>query len=274
MYWVNGIKKKTILLNNRALHFGDGFFTTAKLQDGKVKFLDWHMDRLIISAKRLMFNNINFDLLYKEMLHAASYSNIYSVIKVIVIRENNLRLSGYRCSNDIEPLRIIYVSKLPKYYMRWIRSGIHLRTSVMRLARNTCLAGIKHLNRLEQVMIAIWVDKNKTIDEALVLDTNGNVVECCSANIFWRHKYQVFTPSLRHAGVNGTMRQFILQLLPTLGYHIRIVTVGPEHLKNANEVFITNSLLPLASVNSIDDYCYSDRTLFHLLRSYIINSDI
>ncbi|URJ24251.1 aminodeoxychorismate lyase [Candidatus Blochmanniella camponoti] len=274
MYWVNGISKKTISLNNRALHFGDGFFTTAKVQNGKIDFLDWHMDRLVISAKRLIFNNFNFNLLHKEMQQAAAYNDIYNVIKVIISRSNSHRLYGYRCNNDIEPLRIIHVSRLPKYYTRWIHSGIRLRTSTVRLARNSCLAGIKHLNRLEQVMIAIWVSKNDTTDEALVLDTDGNVVECCSANIFWRYKYQVFTPSLYYSGVNGTMRQLVLKLLPKLGYCIREVTVGPEHLKNANEVFITNALLPLAPVNSIDDCVYSDRTLFHLLRFHIIHNKI
>ncbi|URJ23730.1 aminodeoxychorismate lyase [Blochmannia endosymbiont of Camponotus sp.] len=272
MYWVNGISKKTISLNNRALHFGDGFFTTAKLQHGKIDFLEWHMDRLVVSAKRLMFNNFNFHLLHKEMQQAAVYNDIYNVIKVIISRSNSHRLYGYQCNNDIEPLRIIHVSRLPKYYTRWIHSGIRLKTSIVRLARNACLAGIKHLNRLEQVMIAIWVSKSETTDEALVLDTDGNVVECCSANIFWRYKYQVFTPSLYYAGVNGTMRQLVLKLLPKLGYCIQEVTVGPEHLKNANEVFITNALLPLASVNSIDDCVYSDRTLFHLLRFHIIDN--
>lgn len=274
MYWVNGISKKTILLNNRALHFGDGFFTTARLQNGKIDFLDWHMDRLVCSARRLMFNNFNLNLLHKEMQQAAAYHDMYSVIKVIISRNNSYGLYGYQCNNDIEPLRIIHVSRLPKYYMRWIHYGIRLRTSVVRLARNSFLAGIKHLNRLEQVMISIWLSKNKATDEALVLDTDGNVIECCSANIFWRYKYQVFTPSLYHAGVNGIMRQLVLKLLPKLGYCIREVTVGPEHLKSANEVFITNSLLPLASVNSIDDCLYSDRTLFCLLRSHIIHNKI
>ncbi|WHL25281.1 MAG: aminodeoxychorismate lyase [Candidatus Blochmannia vicinus] len=273
MYWVNGILKKTVSLNNRALHFGDGFFTTARLRNGEIEFLDFHMDRLIFSAKKLMFDNFNYNLLYKEMLQAASFSGSYNVIKVIISRINN-RIHGYKCKNDIEPLRIIYIGRLPRYYMRWVDSGICMRTSIVRLARNTFLAGIKHLNRLEQVMISIWISKNKEIDEALVLDTDGNVVECCSSNIFWRYNYQVFTPSIHYAGVNGIMRQIILRLLPELGYCIRTVTVGPDHLKNANEVFITNALLPLASVNSIDDYFYSDKTLFHLLQSYITNNKI
>ncbi|URJ28357.1 aminodeoxychorismate lyase [Candidatus Blochmannia vicinus (nom. nud.)] len=274
MYWVNGILKKTVSLNNRALHFGDGFFTTARLRHGEIEFLDLHMNRLILSAKRLMFNNLNYNFLYKEILQAASFSSTHSIIKVIISRSDNHKLHGYKCKNDIEPLRIIYIGRLPKYYIRWVNVGICMKTSVVRLARNTFLAGIKHLNRLEQVMISMWISKNEEIDEALVLDTDGNVVECCSSNIFWRYKYQVFTPSIHYAGVNGIMRQIVFRLLPELGYCIRTVTVGPEHVKKANEVFITNALLPLASVNSIDDCFYSDKTLFRLLYSHITNNKI
>lgn len=272
MYWVNGIPKRVISLNNRALHFGDGFFTTAVLKNSRVNFLESHMDRLILSAHRLMFNNINFDLLYQEILQAAAYS-INGIIKIIISRINNYKnhVYGYRYDQNIEPLRIIRTSKLSKHYTKRYKSGVRLQISTIRLARNSFFAGIKHLNRLEQVMIASEIHNNKTIDEALVLDTDDNIIECCSANIFWRQNNQVFTPSLYYSGVNGIIRQLIIKLLPSLGYGIQEVMVGIEHLKNTDEVFITNSLLPLASVKMIDNNIYSNKTLFNLLSTYIHN---
>lgn len=269
MYWINGTPKRVISLNNRALHFGDGFFTTAKMINGKVNFLDYHIDRLVWSARRLMFDDVDFDLLYKEILQAVTHS-VNGVIKIIISRVNSAGMYGYMFDRNIKSLRIIRTSKLPRYCVEWRKCGVRLKISTIRLSRNSFLSGIKHLNRLEQVMIAVDLYKNKTADSALVLDTDNNIVECCSSNIFWRKNYRVFTPSLYYSGVSGVMRQLILKLLPKLGYHVCEVMVGIEHLKNIDEVFITNSLLPLASVNSIDNNTYSNKKLFNLINTYIV----
>lgn len=269
MYWVNGVPNKMISVDNRAFHFGDGFFTTAKLNYGKIIFLNWHIDRLNLSAKKLMFNNFDVDLVRKEIQKAAAVA-IHGFIKVIISRKNNDgNMYGYRCTDDMQVSRIIYTGQLPSYYSRWLQSGIKIKTCTIRLARSCFLAGIKHLNRLEQVMIANWVRRNSAIDEALVLDTEGNIVECCSANIFWRKNNQVFTPSVRYAGVNGVIRQLILKLLPKLGYSSKEVIVSSEYLQDADEVFITNSLLPVVSVNICNEISYRDKTLFYLLSAYL-----
>lgn len=269
MYWINGIARKVISLNSRALHFGDGFFTTAKIENSKVVFLDYHMDRLILASQKLMFNNIDFDLLYKEILQISSYS-VDGVIKIIISRVNNDNTHGYMYDHSIKPIRIICTSKLSQRHIKQYKSGVRLKISTIRLSRNSFLSGVKHLNRLEQVMIATELYKNKIIDEVLVLDTDDNIIECCSANIFWRKNDQVFTPSLCYSGVNGIIRQLILKLLPKLGYSVHEVMVGIEHLKNIDEAFITNSLLPLASVNAINNNFYSNKTLFNLLDDHIL----
>lgn len=269
MYWINGILTESITLNNRALHFGDGFFTTAKIKNGKVILLDWHINRLIMSAHRLMFNNLDFDLLYKEILQAAAH-NTDGVIKIIITRNNQNTNCGYRCNKNTESVRIICTYTLSKRYLQWNKHGIRLMVSTIRLSRNSYFSGIKHLNRLEQVMIATELYKNKISDEALVLDTEDNIVECCSANIFWRKNHQVFTPVVYYSGINGIIRQLVLKLLPTLGYSSKEVIVGLDCLKTVDEIFITNSLLPLASVNFINNNTYSDKTLFNLLNSHIM----
>lgn len=268
-YWINGARSTSISLNNRALHFGDGFFTTAKIKNSTVILLDYHIDRLMISANRLMFDNLNFDLLYKEILQAAIYS-VNGVMKIIISRENLNSTYGYRFGKNTKSLRIICTYPLAQHYIKWYRHGIRLMISTIRIARNPNFSGIKHLNRLEQVMIATEIYNNKVVDEALVLDTENNIVECCSANIFWRLNRQVFTPSIYHSGINGIIRQLILKLLPSLGYYVKEVMVGINHLKKMDEVFITNSLLPLASVNIINNDTYQDKTLFNLLSSHII----
>ncbi|MCJ7462618.1 MAG: aminodeoxychorismate lyase, partial [Candidatus Baumannia cicadellinicola] len=149
----------------------------------------------------------------------------------------------------------------------WHRNGLRLTINPVRLSRNPLLAGIKHLNRLEQVLIKAYLEREEG-DEAIVLDTDENIVECCSANIFWRYGKKVFTPALNYAGVAGIMRQQILALLPQFGYSCEEVITGISTLEQADEIIITNALLPIAPVNSIGSYNYDNRTLFNFLCPY------
>ncbi|AKC60561.1 aminodeoxychorismate lyase [Blochmannia endosymbiont of Camponotus (Colobopsis) obliquus] len=268
MYWINGVFHKKLSILNRIIQFGDGFFTTARLQNSMILLLDWHIERLETSSTRLLFNNINLSLLRQEMQVVADKC-INGVIKVIVSRGNGKW--GYNFDDkSTPPVRIIVYNPMPKYYTTWLKNGVKLSVSPIRLARDIFFSGIKHLNRLEQIIINAYCNKNIS-DMALVLDTEDNIIECCNANIFWRRDMKVFTPSLTHAGVFGVMRRKILTLLPTLGYQYQEIMVGLEGIYEAEEVFITNSLLPVVSVNSIEQHVYSNKKLFNLLNFYIAN---
>ncbi|AIN47352.1 aminodeoxychorismate lyase [Candidatus Palibaumannia cicadellinicola] len=261
MFWINGQLKQQLPLTDRACQFGDGFFTTASLLDGKISFLTLHIERITEAAERLLFDRLDIEALRQEMLIAAATGGS-GFIKAIISRGSGNR--GYSFSNCGAPVRIIEHGYTPSHYATWRSNGIRLTLNPVRLARNPLLAGIKHLNRLEQVLIQAHLEQEGG-DEALVLDTDGNLVECCSANLFWRYGRQVFTPVLSYAGVAGIMRRRVLGLLPKLGYLCEEVTTGPDALKQADEVIITNALLPIAPVNSIGSYCYYERTLFNLL---------
>ncbi|PLK59071.1 aminodeoxychorismate lyase [Candidatus Palibaumannia cicadellinicola] len=261
MFWINGQLKQELPLIDRACQFGDGFFTTARLLDGKISFLTLHIERMILAAERLLFEKLDIEILRQEMLTAAATGGS-GFIKVIISRGSGNR--GYSFSSCGAPVRIIEHGYAPSHYTTWRKNGIRLTLNPVRLARNALLAGIKHLNRLEQVLIQAHLERDGA-DEALVLDTDGNLVECCSANLFWRCGRKVFTPVLSYAGVAGIMRRRVLALLPKLGYLCKEVTTGPDALKQADEVIITNALLSIAPVNSIGSCCYYDRTLFHLL---------
>ncbi|QOI11050.1 aminodeoxychorismate lyase [Blochmannia endosymbiont of Colobopsis nipponica] len=261
MYWINGVFGKRLSLFNRAVQFGDGFFTTAKLKDNKILLLDWHIERLIMSAKRLLFNNINWSFLLKEIQTVAD-SNTDGVIKIIIARNNSINNCNY--PNNGSSVRIIIHDKMPDYYVSWLQDGIKLALSPIKLVRDSVFSGIKHLNRIEQFMINAYRDKNIS-DEVLVLDTEDNIIECCYSNIFWRRNMKVFTPMLTHAGIFGIMRRLIMILLPKLGYQIKEIITGIEDIYRADEVFITNSLLPVVSVNSIEEKKFYDKTLFKLL---------
>ncbi len=126
------------------------------------------------------------------------------------------------------------------------------------------LAGLKHLNRLEQVLIRTHLEQTDA-DEALVLDSEGFITECCAANLLWRQGEEVFTPSLEHAGVNGLMRQFCLQQLARSDFRVVEVSAGEAALQTADEVIICNALMPVVPVRAYGQQRWSSRELFQFL---------
>ncbi|MCR3755314.1 MAG: aminodeoxychorismate lyase [Sodalis sp. Psp] len=264
MHWVNSIPQQQLLLTDRALQFGDAFFTTARILDGTILLLEWHLERLAEAAQRLLFTTFNPDVVRQDMLIAAA-SGGDGVIKTLISRGIGGR--GYSFIGCGAPVRIVSRFPAPTHYSRWRQDGVRLSLSPVRLARNPLLAGIKHTNRLEQVLIRAHLEGDGA-DEALVLDTDGCLVGCGSANLFWRQGQQVYTPILNYAGVAGVMRKRILLLLPTLGYTPVEIATGPDVLLAAEEVFITNALLPVVPVREIDHRQYYDRTLYIALCSH------
>ncbi len=117
------------------------------------------------------------------MCHRWHKEKLSGVLKVIISRGGGGR--GYSAANCDSPTRILSASARPAHYSRWREDGVTLTLSPVRLGRNPMLAGIKHLNRLEQVLIRTHLEQTDA-DEALVLDSEGFITECCAANLFWR----------------------------------------------------------------------------------------
>lgn len=261
MMWINGTPQPWLPANDRAVQFGDGSFTTAKVSNGKVQLLDAHLQRLRLGCKRLLIDGCDWAQLDGEIRQLATTTQD-AVLKVIISRGAGGR--GYSPVGCQQPTRILSLSALPAHYLTLQQQGAHLMTSPVQLARSPLLAGIKHLNRLEQVLIRAQLEQT-TADEALVLDTHGVVVECCAANLFWREGEQVFTPSVAQAGVDGVMRQHLLATMKQMAINCQIIEAPPERVAAADEVWICNALMPLLPVRQIDHYHYSSRHFYHLL---------
>ena len=165
-----------------------------------------------------------------------------------------------------EPTRIVSLAPWPQHYSDLQQRGVSLRLSPVRLARNPQFAGIKHLNRLEQVMIRAHLDQTDA-DEALVLDTEGWVVECCAANLFWRQGSQIFTPDLSASGVDGIMRRSLMAQLAAAGQACQVIKSEPAQLLAADEVVICNALMPVLPVRQIEAVEFTERSLFNQLRA-------
>lgn len=261
MFLINGVEQEMLPASDRATQFGDGCFTTARILDGGACLLDAHIRRLQKACETLLIPFTQWDILEREMRRLAA-DKTNGVLKVILSRGSGGR--GYSGSACQHPTRIVSVSAYPAHYARWREEGVTLTLSPVRLGRNPILAGIKHLNRLEQVLIRTHLEQTDA-DEALVLDSEGFITECCAANLLWRKGRDVFTPSLEQAGVNGIMRQFCLQQLAHAGFRVVEVKAKEEALLSADEVVICNALMPVVPVRGYDHRFWSSRELFQFL---------
>ena len=261
MIWINGHEQATLFAGDRAVQFGDGCFTTAAVNSGRIVQLSAHMQRLQEGCQRLLIDQVDWPQLEQEMRRIAEPQQ-QAVLKVIISRGQGGR--GYSVAGCGEATRILSLAPYPQHYQALRSRGVKLTLSPIALARSPLLAGIKHLNRLEQVLIRAHLDQSDA-DEALVLDTEGRVVECCAANLFWRKGDQVFTPSVEQAGVDGTMRRYLMAQMTRSGHTCHVVSVGKEGVLDADEVVICNALMPVLPVRELDDRRYTARSLFDLL---------
>ncbi|MEQ9879635.1 aminodeoxychorismate lyase [Pectobacterium aroidearum] len=263
MLWINGQLQEQLSVLDRATQYGDGCFTTARISAGEVVWLDRHITRLQLAATRLLFPSVDWESLIAEMKQAA-LGQADGVVKVTLTRGAGGR--GYSPQGCMQPTRIVMQAGYPAHYADWREQGISLNLSPVALAKNPLLAGIKHLNRLEQVLIRAHLDQTSA-DETLVLDTSGALVECCAANLFWRKGNRVYTPDVSQSGVDGVARQHIITSLAEADFALQIVSEPVTTLSDADEVLVCNALMPIVPVNQAHVWRYHSRELYRFLSS-------
>jgi 4-amino-4-deoxychorismate lyase len=240
---VNGEAVDLINSQDRGLQFGDGLFETMAVRDGAICFLTRHLRRLQQGCNILGIDANMKQISATLQQQAANYEQ--AVIKLIVTAGNTAR--GYKRSSDIQPTIIIKVSEMPE-----TDSGRCIKAMICktRLARQPALAGIKHLNRLEQVLARNeWDDAS--IQEGLLLDTDDWFIEGTMSNIFLVKDGQLKTPDLTQCGVAGIMRSVVIDLVRDMGLAVNIQQIAEDELKTADEIFMTNSLFEIRSVCEI-----------------------
>ena len=161
----------------------------------------------------------------------------------------------------------------PIYFAEEIRgqvvdeqTGIPLAICQGRLGDTPLLAGLKTLNRLEQVLLKAELEARDAL-EGLVLDRAENIVEAVTANVFWRQDSVVYTPALSTCGVTGVMRGWILRQLQQWGIVCHQVQAGLAALKTADELFLSNALMEVVPVTGIEDVTYQDHSLARQLQT-------
>lgn len=250
MILVNGAENDAIPVHDRGLQYGDGLFETLAVLEGSPREWERHVRRLVWGCARLGIPPPDLEQLQRETLCVCKGA-ARAVLKLIVTRGTGAR--GYRPSRHSEPTRIVALYPWPEHPPSWADEGIAVRVCITRLACNARLAGIKHLNRLEQVCArSEWDDPE--IAEGLMLDTQGCVIEGTMSNLFIVRGGRLTTPDVSQCGVAGIMRERILELARRMGVPCDITTVTLEAVKAAQGAFLCNSIVgiwPIRELNGI-----------------------
>jgi len=227
-----------IASSDRGLNYGDGLFETMLYRGGSVRYLDAHLRRLREACQRLGIVGLDETRL-REDIHRVCGGASEGVVKIVITREGVGR--GYRPTSDLCGTRIVSLHSLPPAARR---TTVNLRWCEIRLGRNAVLAGIKHLNRLEQVLAQReWnpaAKDGETIDEGLLLDSEGELICATMSNVFIVRDGAIATPDLRFCGVRGVMRGEVLRIAGELGIATSETALWPRDVETATEVFITN----------------------------------
>lgn len=243
--WLDGQAITSPLTTSRALHYGDGIFRTLLRYDNQFIDIKEHINKICHDMEAL-------DLLPDvSTLHAQLDCAVHqpgdAVIKLIAMRRTSGR--GYAPRSQAAQL-LSQRCPLPHYPVACWEAGIACFVSDVRLAMQPRLAGIKHLNRLEQVLASRnWPE---WAEEGLLRDQEDRPVCGTRSNLFWVSKGQLHTPQLSNCGVAGVMRDKILKLAVELEIATRIDCHAWQSLNQAKEVFVSNSLIGIWPVARIE----------------------
>lgn len=239
MMLIDGMESELVPASDRGLLYGDGLFETIAVRNGLPQRWPLHLQRLHEGCARLGITAPDDELLRQEALKVCVGAE-RGVLKIIVTRGDGGR--GYRPPRPSTARRILALHPWPEYHANYACEGIEARLCTTPLAINPLLAGLKHLNRLEQVLARSEWD-SPDIAEGIMLDTEGNLVEGTMSNLFLVQKGRLLTPTLERCGVAGIMRAEVLGVASSLGLPSEITRLDETQLVEADEVFFTNSII-------------------------------
>lgn len=241
--WVDGVPDDRVPVFDRGLHYGDGLFETFRVQHGWPCLWRDHWLRLRLGARRLGLPDLDADRLLAE-IRALSGDLSVAVVKLLVTRGDGGR--GYRPPRNTLR-RILTLYPWSDHPPAWSTRGVDVILCQTPVSEQPRLAGLKHLNRLDQVLARDeWDDP--AIAEGLMADADGRLIGGTMSNLFLLVGDRLVTPSLDRAGVAGTVRAAVIREAPSLGYRVVETGVEPADLFAADGAFVTNALIGCWSI--------------------------
>lgn len=249
---IDGQPAQSVPLTDRGFQYGDGLFETIAVVDGLPLLWERHMQRLLSSCVRLQLPAPDPALLLEEAL-SLSQGVACGVLKLVYTSGSATR--GYGRPETLLPRRILWLHPAPAYPLTHWQEGVVIGYCALRMQPQGVFAGLKHLSRLEQVLARREVD-GRGLEEGLLLDPSGQVVEAVACNVFAVFGDLLVTPPLVEAGVRGVMREHILAIADSNGLPVAQQPLEPRQLAVADEIFLTNSLIGLWPVQLLEGHRY------------------
>lgn len=270
--WLDGELTRDLPLPDRGFEFGDGLFETLLLRNSRPVFLDTHLERLACGLACLGFPPVT-EVVVAQLQRAldalASQLWEWGTLRITVTRGAGPR--GYAPPAVVTPRVVIQAVELPRDAGRMIGPA-HLGVATIRLPTQPALAGLKHLNRLEQVMAASEASKLGR-DELLMLDQAGHVVSVVAGNLFIVRDETIVTPPLLDCGVAGTRRRLVIEHWAShCGFQVAESTLTLADVQGADEVFYSNSLVTVRSVAQLDDTQFRSRAVADALFAHFLGT--
>ncbi len=266
VHWVNGVAQADVSAQDRGLCYGDGVFETCAVRNGIPLLWDRHIARLTHACTRLGMPMPDPERLFSEAFHASAGQS-RAVLKIIVTRGVGTR--GYMPEDAAVPTRIVMQAPWPDYPARYSVWGVEAGLCEMRLGHNPRLAGIKHLNRLEQVLARAEL-RAPGYAEGVMRDGDGCIIEGTMSNLFAVQGGVLWTADLSRCGVAGVMRAEILAHAEALNVPCRIESWPLDRLLQADEAFFCNSLIGIWPLRRLLDRHYPLGTLTQRLMQAIV----
>ncbi|WP_339805612.1 aminodeoxychorismate lyase [uncultured Marinobacter sp.] len=237
-----------LALDDRGLAYGDGLFETVRVCHGRPELALAHQQRMLAGARRLGIPLTPED--YQRGLSQAleHCQHPQAVIKLILTRGSGGR--GYRPPEAASPRMIVSVHGLPPLPDPAV--GVKACVSAIPLVVNPVLAGLKTLNRLEQVMASQSMPDD--CYEALMLNLQGELVEGTRCNLLFRWRGHWYTPALASVAVAGVMLGYVRQRLATAGIGVEERPLTPAMLASPDfeGLLLTNSVMGVIPVHTLD----------------------
>lgn len=270
---INGKPADSIAITDRGLHYGDGLFETIAIVEGRLLCWQQHLARLEEGCRRLGFLPAEPGQLHEEAMQLADGAD-RAVLKLMLTRGSAGR--GYAPTPAATPTRILSLHPWPDYPPAYRREGVRARVCTSRLASNPDLAGIKHLNRLEQVLArAEWQELDGGSDwaEGLMLNERGDVIEGTMSNLFVYRDGVLKTPDVAQSGIAGIIRNRVLAATAELAIDSMIATLDLHEIEAADELFFCNSLIGIWPVRAVGDRQFMPGSVTRRIRDHLIASD-
>jgi 4-amino-4-deoxychorismate lyase len=261
--WIDGRPGSMVSCTDRGLQYGDGLFETISCRRG-ARWLPWHLERLRAGVARLRLPFDDFDALRAEIETLAADQE-RCLIKAIVTRGAATR-RGYAPDGRERATRVVSRYQWPA--MLATTDPYRVGLSDVRLGNNALLAGLKHLNRLEQVLAQLAC-AGSGFDEVLMMSATGQLISGSMSNVFLANATGLFTPAITECGVEGVMRRVVLQSALSAGMTVSVRPVSISELSGVQELFLTNVRLGVQSVDWLNGRTLQSRQYAQQLRRLI-----